>query len=102
MVTIEFNYPLNTSVQVGDLAFAQQVLTTTYAEADGGISGLELIGEISAINDRATNNPSIVINNENFIPFANDFICFASSSFHSRICFSVIACIVFLFIVPIP
>ena len=80
MVTIEFNYPLNTSVQVGDLAFAQQVLTTTYAEADGGISGLELIGEISAINDRATNNPSIVINNENFIPFANDFICFAKNN----------------------
>jgi hypothetical protein len=79
MIVITFPFPLNTSVQVGDFVFAQR--TTNIGQyTRSSIGSSNLVGVITEIENRQSNNSKITIQDENFQPSFLDFICFAKSN----------------------
>tara|TARA_R100001510_G_scaffold17967_1_gene15335 strand:- start:596 stop:955 length:360 start_codon:yes stop_codon:yes gene_type:complete len=81
MLTLTFPFPLNTSVQIGDFVFAKTTsLSGQYSTSSSSVMGVDLVGIITDIQDRETNNSKIIIDNQNFTPTSSDFICFAKSN----------------------
>ena len=67
MLTLTFPFPLNTSVQIGDLVFARSTLLSgQYSTSNGSVAGADLVG--------------VIIDIPNFTPTTDDFICFAKSN----------------------
>ena len=81
MLTLTFPFPLNTSVQIGDLVFARSTLLSgQYSTSNGSVASADLVGVITDIQDRESNNSKIIIDIPNFTPTTDDFICFAKSN----------------------
>ena len=81
MLELNFSFPLNVSVQVGDFLFAVPTTTNSgYVTAANEVQSSNLVGVISSIQNRNTNNSKIIINNPNFTPVDSDFIMFAKDN----------------------
>tara|TARA_Y100001938_G_C8026966_1_gene398554 strand:+ start:675 stop:1043 length:369 start_codon:yes stop_codon:yes gene_type:complete len=82
LITLPFNFDINVSIQVGDMAYF--VPTTTSASFDINSSAVIQIGPVTAIN--STSMPRTITCNTNLVPgtppypYTGDFILFSKDN----------------------